>query len=112
MIEKKMITPIGITSASNSTSMKGLPVISKAGVPGFEYTTWYGIFSTIGTPQPVIEKINAALVKTGADKAFRDRLEAQGVDLNISSPKELADLTRKETGQWEKIIREAKIELN
>ena len=112
MIEKKMITPIGITSASNSTSMKGLPVISKAGIPGFEYTTWYGIFSTIGTPQPVIEKINAALVKTGADKTFRDRLEAQGVDLSISSPKELADLTRKETGQWEKIIREAKIELN
>ena len=111
MIDKKLITPVGITGPSSSPSMAELPVIGKT-VPGFEYTTWYGMYATAGTPRPVIEKINASLRKLGGDKSLRERLDAQGVDLRIGSPRELADLTRKETAQWDKTIRDAGITLN
>jgi tripartite-type tricarboxylate transporter receptor subunit TctC len=111
MIDKKLITPIGMTAASDSASFKGVPVIAKAGVPGFEYATWYGVFATNGTPTPVIERLSAALTKMGADKGLRARLDAQGADLHISSAKELTERTRTETVQWDRTIRDAKIEL-
>lgn len=112
MIDKKLITAIGITAHSDSASFNGIPVIAKAGVPGFEYATWYGVFSAAGTPSAVIERLNVALVKMGSDKGLRARLDGLGTDLYVSSPKELADRTRKETTQWEKIIHDTKIELN
>ncbi len=112
MIDKKLITAIGVTAPSDSDSFKNIPVIAHAGVPGFEYVTWYGIFSAAGTPVAVIERLNAALVKMASDKGLRARLDALGSDLYVSSAKELGDRTRKETAQWEKIIRDTKIEIN
>ena len=87
-------------------------MISKAGVPGFEYATWYGLYGPAKLPDAVVSKLSAALGKLAADKAFSDRLLAQGVDLQVSTPAELADRTRKETAQWDKVITESGIELN
>ena len=84
----------------------------QAGLPGFEYTTWYGLFGPAGVPPAVIDKLGAALGKLGADKAFEARLREQGVDLHISTPKVLAECTRKETAEWDKVIRDAGIHLN
>lgn len=111
MIDKGTIRAIGITAPSTSPSLKNIPVIASSGLPGFQYTTWYGIYTTAGTPSNVIDRLNAALVKISNDKALRDRLDSQGVDLHVTSAKELGEQARKETSQWDKIIKSAHITL-
>jgi tripartite-type tricarboxylate transporter receptor subunit TctC len=112
MVDKGAIRVVGVSSASPSPAYKDIPVIKQAGVPGFEYTTWYGIYGPANLPEPVLARLSAALAKLGADKAFDERLGSLGVDLQISTPKALAERTRKETAGWDKVIREAGIELN
>lgn len=112
MIDKGSIRVVGVTGPSPSPAYKDIPLISKAGVPGFEYTTWYALYAPAGTPAPVIARLGKALSALAADKAFDDRLQAQGVDLHVTSAQELGERTRKETAGWDKVIRESGIELN
>jgi tripartite-type tricarboxylate transporter receptor subunit TctC len=112
LADKGTIRAIGITAPSSSPGMKGLPVISESGLPGFSYTTWYGVFTAAGTPPAVIEQLSAALKTLGADETLRRRLDEQGVELQVGTPRELEVVTRKESAQWEKTIRAAHIELN
>ncbi len=108
MIDKGLIRPISMTAKSGSSLATGVPLISQT-LPGFEYNTWYAVYTTLGTPKPVIDKLNAAIRKVLADKSFEERLSSQGVDAQSSTPEELATRTRNETQQWDKIIRAAKI---
>lgn len=112
MIDKGAIRVVGVTGPSPSPAYKDIPLISKAGVPGFEYTTWYALYAPAGTPAPVVTRLGKALSALAADKAFDDRLQAQGVDLHVTSAKELGERTRKESAEWDKVIRESGIELN
>ncbi|WP_043005670.1 Bug family tripartite tricarboxylate transporter substrate binding protein [Comamonas testosteroni] len=112
MVDKGVLRVIGITAASPSGAYKGIPVIKDSGVPNFEYNTWYGLYGPAALPQPVIARLSQALAKLKSDAAFAERLRSQGVDLHVSTAAELAERTRKETAQWDKAIRDARIELN
>jgi tripartite-type tricarboxylate transporter receptor subunit TctC len=106
------IRAIGLTAPSRSADAKGIPTIAEAGFPGVEYTTWYGAYVAGGTPQPVINKLNATLRETFAVKALRDKLDVQGVELQASTPAQLRKLMQDETGKWRKVIKDANITLN
>lgn len=112
MVDKGLLRVVGVTSLSSSPTYKDFPLIKQSGLPGFEYATWYGLYGPVGMPPAVAEKLGGALAKLAADKGFEARLREQGVDLQVTSPKELADRTRKETAQWGKVIRESGIQLN
>lgn len=112
MIDKGLLRVIGVTAASPSPAYQGIPLIKDAGVPGFEYATWYGIYGPAGLSPAVVQRLGAALSRLAADKGFEGRLREQGVDLDVSTPAALADRTRRETAAWDKVIREAGIHLN
>src|SRR5690606_7064538 len=63
MIDRGAVTPIGMSSASSGSETSKLPVISKAGLPNLEYTTWYGVFVKKGMPDAIIQKLNKAVAK-------------------------------------------------
>lgn len=112
MIDKGDLRVLGVTMPSRSPAYKGMPVIKQAGLPGFEYTTWYGIYGPAGLSSSVTQKLGQALSKLESDTAFDNKLNAQGVDLQTSTAAELAERTRKESAQWDKVIQAAHIDLN
>lgn len=112
MVDKGLLRVVGVTASSASPTYKDYPLIKQAGLPGFEYATWYGLYGPHGLPPAVVEKLGVSLSKLRADKAFEARLREQGVDLHISTPAQLAERTRKETAEWDKVIRESGIHLN
>ena len=57
------LVPIAVTTAKRSPELPNLPTIAEAGVPGYEATSWFGMFAPAGTPAPVLAKLNTALVK-------------------------------------------------
>ena len=112
MIDKGYIRAIGMTAPTQAANAKGIPTIDSAGLPGFEYSTWYALYSAVGTPAPIVEKLNAALHTILADPALEKKLEVQGIDLQSSSTAELIALMRRDTQKWEKVIREANVKLD
>jgi tripartite-type tricarboxylate transporter receptor subunit TctC len=108
LIDAGKIRALGLTAPSNSADAKGIPTIG-ASVPGFEYTTWYAVYAPPGTPKPIIDLLNSTLRQTLENKALRDRLDAQGVEVAASTPDQLRDGMLQETAKWRRVIRDANI---
>jgi tripartite-type tricarboxylate transporter receptor subunit TctC len=87
------VRALGVGSAKRSPLLQQVPTISEAGLPGFEYFTWAGIFVPKGTPKPIIDKLNAEAVKAVNDPMTRDRLLENALDPVGSSAEELSRLT-------------------
>jgi tripartite-type tricarboxylate transporter receptor subunit TctC len=69
---------IALTSADRRGSMAELPTIAESGFPGFDITSWNGLFAVAGTPEPVLRRLEAAVQHALADPELRRRLEAAG----------------------------------
>jgi tripartite-type tricarboxylate transporter receptor subunit TctC len=110
LIDKGSIRAIGLTAPSDGSDTAALPQIS-ATVPGMEYSTWYGLYVPRGTPVAVANRLNAEMRKVVADKALRDKLSDQGVDLQASSTAELQALMKRDTEKWDRLIRDARIKM-
>jgi tripartite-type tricarboxylate transporter receptor subunit TctC len=82
-------------------------------VPGYEAVTWFGLFTTAGTPRPVIDKINAEVRALFADQAFLDRAIVPNMfEPMVSSPEEFAELIRRDGEKWSKVLRDANIKID
>jgi len=88
------VRALGVGSAKRSSLLPDVPTIAEAGVPGFEYFTWAGIFAPKGTPKAIIDKLNAEAVKAVNDPATRERLRESALDPVGSSADELGRITR------------------
>lgn len=110
-VESGAIHAIGLSASSASGPLKAIPLIS-ATVPGFDYKSWNALFAPAGTPAQVIAQLHAAMVKASADKAMAARFDGQGVDIALADPRQLAEIVRKETAVWDKVIRDARISLS
>lgn len=108
-IKAKRLRPLGVSSTKRSPVLPDLPTIAEAGVPGYEFSTWYGVLAPAKTPKAVIARLNAAVVKALKDPALREKLLATGLDPQPSTPAEFASLIRSETARWKKVIEEAGI---
>jgi tripartite-type tricarboxylate transporter receptor subunit TctC len=107
-IDKGLVKPLGMSAPGGTGAARSLPVIGTV-VPGFEFTTWYGVYAPAATPKPVVDRIHAALAKVLKDPALVAKLEAQGVELRESTPEELAAITKRDTEKWAKVIQAANI---
>ena len=111
MIEKGSIRALGMTGPSKGADAASLPQLS-ATVPGMEYTTWYGLYTPVGTPASTVTKLNTALRKVLTDPELLAKMTPQGVDLTASSPQELGALTKKDTEKWAKLIKEENLKID
>ena len=59
-IKAGRVRPIGVTSETRTTQFPEVPAIAEA-VPGYEFTAWVACFAPAGTPQPIVDKLNAEL---------------------------------------------------
>jgi tripartite-type tricarboxylate transporter receptor subunit TctC len=82
-------------------------------VPGYEAVTWFGLFTTAGTPREVIDKINAEVRALFAEPEFSERfLKPNMFESMVSSPEEFAETIRHDTAKWGKVLRDANIRID
>ena len=83
------------------------PAIAESGaMPGYDVTTWYGLFGPRGMPPEVVAKLNKALNEALKDEAVRDKLTKAGVAVQGSTPEEFGKFMAAELARWNK-VREA-----
>lgn len=100
---------IAVTSAKRAPAVPNLPTVAEAGVPGYEATSWNGIFAPAKTPRPIIDKIHAEVVKILNTPDVREKLIAAGSDPVGSTPEEFLVFVKSELARWGKVIRENNI---
>jgi tripartite-type tricarboxylate transporter receptor subunit TctC len=103
---------IAVGSAKRSPAAPDIPTVAEAGVPGFQYVTWYGIFGPAALPKGTVAKLNAEIVRILQDKEVAQRLAREGAEPAPGTPEELARFMRAEHEQWKKTIAAAKLKLD
>jgi tripartite-type tricarboxylate transporter receptor subunit TctC len=103
---------LAVTSAKRSQAFPEVPTVQEAGVPGYVFEAWFGIFSPAGIPKPILTKLNAAAHKSLAMGDVREQFLRQGIEADPSTPAELTRVLREDTAIWEKIIKSAGIPIN
>ena len=90
------VRALAITSKKRSPLMPELPTVEEAGVPGYEYHTWFGLWAPKGTPQPVIDKLNAEITKALADPGVRQKIVAGAGEPSTMTLKEIEPFMKAE----------------
>lgn len=100
---------LAVTSARRSSLVPELPTIAESGVPGYDTSGWFGIVAPSGTPQAIVERLNAEIVKAITTQESRARLGTLGGDVIANSPAEFAAHIRADHAKWAKLIAAAGI---
>jgi tripartite-type tricarboxylate transporter receptor subunit TctC len=100
------VRALAVTSAKRAPSLPSLPTLAEAGVPGYDATSWNGIFAPAKTPRALVEKIHADVVKVLRTPDVRDKLVAAGSDPVGSTPDEFQAYVKLELARWGKVIRD------
>jgi tripartite-type tricarboxylate transporter receptor subunit TctC len=104
-----------ITAKRRSPALLDIPTVDEAGLPGFYFSQWFGLWSPRETPNNIIGKINSAVVQALADPAARLQLADLAQELfppDQQTPEALASLQKAEIEKWWPIIKEAGIKLD
>ena len=105
------VRALAITSKKRSPLMPELPTIDEAGVPGYEYHTWFGLWAPKGTPQPIIDKLNAEITKALADPTVQQRIVAGAGEPSTMALKDIAPFTKAEIVKWAEVVKRAGIKV-
>ena len=81
--------------------------IDEDGVPGYEATSWFGMFAPAGTPAPVLAKLNAAIVKVLAQPDVKKKINEQGAEVYSETPEQFAAFIQAESVKWGKVVKES-----
>lgn len=109
------VMALATTSTDRLPQMPNVPTLGESGLPGFEATTWYGIYAPKGTPREHIDWIFAQFKEAMDDPAFTGKLVEQGYVLvkpELRTSAALAMHTRREVDLWKKVIADAGISPN
>jgi tripartite-type tricarboxylate transporter receptor subunit TctC len=110
-IKAGKVRPLAVTSAKR---LKGfdIPTMAEAGLPGYEVTSWQGIFAPAGTPPAIVSRLNAEIVKILNMPDIRERMEQLGVDPVANTSEEFAAFQKAEIAKWAKVVKEGNLKVD
>ncbi|HSV78502.1 MAG TPA: tripartite tricarboxylate transporter substrate-binding protein [Ramlibacter sp.] len=100
----------GVTSLQRVSSLPQAPTLNEQGLKGFQMVVWHGIYAPKGTPQPVLQKLNAAVRSALKDPAFQQRMKELGAEIvpeAKQTPEGLRTWLKSETDRMGPVIRAA-----
>ena len=110
LINAKRIRPIAVTSEKRMPALPATPTMREAGVPpppGLDIREWYGVIVPAATPSPIVNKLNAEMVKVFKRPDVQTRLTEMGAEYLGSSPQELSKQLANDVRTWAKWVKDA-----
>ena len=109
LVKGGKLQALAISSLQRNPTAPDIPTLAETGVPGFEAATWFVIVAPKDTPKAVMDKMNADLVKALDNPKLRQKLEAQGLTLQKSSPAQADKYMASEHDKWARVIKASNI---
>ena len=108
-IKSGKMRPLAVTGETRSAAMPDVPTLAEQGYKGFSALAWWGIFAPAGTPQPIVDKLNAEVQRIAALPEIKERLTALGAEPSSMSPDQFGQWMRAEIPAMAKIVKDEKI---
>ena len=105
------VLPLAITSSKRAKLLPDVPTVAES-YPGFEAQSWLGLLAPAGTPRSIVDRLNAAMVRTLATADVREKFESQAYELVGGTPEAFAALIRNESAKLGRLIKERGIKLD
>ena len=96
---------LAVTTAKRLKSLPDVPTVAESGLPGYQFSSWYGVLTTGGTPQPVIDRLAREIHAIVAKPEVREVFAQQGVEPETSTPAEFQRLIDEELTRWAKDVK-------
>ncbi|MDO9358200.1 MAG: tripartite tricarboxylate transporter substrate binding protein [Polaromonas sp.] len=108
-IQSGKLRPIAITGSQRVPGFPNVPTIAESGQKGFDMVSWQAMFVPANTPQPVIDRLHAEVMKVLALPEIQARLKGFGMEPSSMTPAQLAAYQKTEVEKWAKVIKAANI---
>ena len=106
------LRPLAVSTTTRSPNLPDVPTVAEAGLPGYEYTNWYGFVVPAKTPKPVIQYLNQEIHKVLNNPEVREQLVTAGMNPAPSTPEELDAFLPKDQEKWARVIKTANIKFD
>ena len=100
---------LAVSTLQRNPQLPDVPTVAESGFPGFEVTVWYAVCAPSATPQPVLAKLHATLIKALALPEMKARLADSSIEVTPTSQEEMAAFIRTEIDKWTRVVRDANI---
>ena len=106
------VRALGVTSAKRVKGFENIPTMGEAGLPGYEVTSWQGIFAPAATPPAIVARLNSEIVKILNTPEVRERLEGLGIEPVANTSEEFAAFQKAEIAKWAKVVKEGNVKID
>ena len=104
LVKDGRLKALAISTASRSPLAPDLPTVAESGLPGFDFSLWYGLFAPAATPQAIVRQINHDTARILAQPAMKSEMQAHGLDLIANSPDEFRTAMTAEEKTWAGLV--------
>lgn len=104
-VEDGRVRAVAITSAQRLPSAPAIPTVAESGLPGYEAIAWNGVLAPKGTPDDIVAKLNAAILRALADPEVKERFAKLGATLPATTPAAFGAYLDNEVEKWGKVVR-------
>lgn len=106
-VQSGRMKALAVTTAKRMAAAPDVPTMDEAGVKGYESFPWYGVLAPAGTPKPVIDRLNAAVIAAVKSAELKDRYATLGVEPASGTPAEFRRFAEVEIKKWAQVVRQA-----
>lgn len=106
-IKAGKLRAIAVTGATRSPLMPDVPTVSEAGLPGYEVTSWYGVFAPAALPRNLVTKLNGDIAAILDTADMKQRLEKLGAEPAPQAPEAFARFVQAEISKWAKVVKDS-----
>ena len=106
-LKSKQLKALAVTSTTRLDVMPDVPTIAEAGVPGYEFGSWFGLLAPAGTPPEIINRLYSAIQNTIKSPDIKKKIAAQGAELVGDTPQQFAEFLKQDMEKWGPVIKQA-----
>jgi len=112
-IRQGTFKPLAVTTKNRIGALPDLPTVEKAcNLPGYESTTWFGLFAPAGLPDPMLKRLNQEVVKIVSAPDFQKKLNDLGITPMWSTPEEFRKRNEADIAVWRKVVQDVGAKLD
>jgi tripartite-type tricarboxylate transporter receptor subunit TctC len=110
-VKSGQVRALAVTGPKRLSGLPDVPTVAEAGFPGLEFGSWNGLHVPVGTPKPIIAKINSAIARARDLPDIRQRMTELGFTPEGDSPEEFGAFVKRDLARWQKIVQETGVKM-
>ena len=110
-VRDKRLKMLAVTTPKRMSLFPDVPTLAESGMPGFEVGAWQGLMVPANTPKPIIQRLNAEVMKALQSPDVRQKLALQGAEPLGSTPEAYGEYIQKEITRWDNVVKQTGVTL-